>query len=141
MTPFGAHGGALIGASAAIILLLGLLHLFYTFFGNKLHPRQAALLIAMRQDAPRISAQTTMWRAWVGFNASHSLGAILFGLVYGYLALRPDLLWRAPFLLWLGLAVLLAYLALARAYWFRIPLRAILLATMLYGAGLLAGPA
>jgi hypothetical protein len=27
-----------------------------------------------------------MWKAWVGFNASHSYGAILFGLVYGYLA-------------------------------------------------------
>ena len=29
-----------------------------------------------------------MWRAWVGFNATHSLGLILFGALYGYLATR-----------------------------------------------------
>src|SRR5438046_6957052 len=28
-----------------------------------------------------------MWRAWVGFNASHSMGAMLFGLVFAFLAL------------------------------------------------------
>jgi hypothetical protein len=34
---------ALITASAAIILTLGLLHLLYAFRGPKLHPREAAL--------------------------------------------------------------------------------------------------
>jgi hypothetical protein len=34
---------ALITASAAIILTLGLLHLLYTFRGPKLHPREPAL--------------------------------------------------------------------------------------------------
>jgi hypothetical protein len=28
-----------------------------------------------------------MWKAWIGFNASHSFGLILFGTVYAYLAL------------------------------------------------------
>ena len=31
----------LIAASAAIMLLLGLIHLLYTFKGTKLHPRDA----------------------------------------------------------------------------------------------------
>ena len=34
-----------------------------------------------------ITRETTMWKAWVGSNASDSYGAILFGAVYGYLSL------------------------------------------------------
>jgi hypothetical protein len=33
-----------------------------------------------------------MWKAWIGFNASHAYGAIFFGLIYGYLALEHSLL-------------------------------------------------
>ena len=28
-------------------------------------------------------------KAWIGFNISHSLGALLFGVIYGYLAVFP----------------------------------------------------
>jgi len=70
---------ALITASAAIILTLGLLHLLYTFRGPKLQPREAALETQMTSVSPVITRQTTMWKAWVGFNGSHSYGAILFG--------------------------------------------------------------
>jgi hypothetical protein len=129
----------LIEASALLILLLGLAHLLFTFRGNKFHPREAALMAHMQQVAPVISRQTTMWKAWLGFNASHSLGAILFGLLYGYLALAEGaFLLRAPFLQWLGLAVLVSYLVLAKLYWFRTPFRGILLATVLYAGGMLA---
>ena len=38
----------------------------------------------------RHTKETTMWRCWVGFNASHSMGLILFGLAFGYLALAHD---------------------------------------------------
>ena len=79
-----------------------------------------------------------MWRAWVGFNASHSYGAILFGAVWAYLALaHPAFLFQSVFLLALGLVVLLGYVVLARVYWFSIPFRGILLATVLYGLGLI----
>jgi hypothetical protein len=71
----------LIAASAAIILLLGLLHLLYTFRGSKLHPRDPELAERMREISPVISRETTMWKAWIGFNASHAYGATLFGLV------------------------------------------------------------
>jgi hypothetical protein len=40
----------------------------------------------MSQIAPVITKEATMWRCWVGFNASHSMGLILFGLVFGFLA-------------------------------------------------------
>jgi hypothetical protein len=127
----------LIGASAAVILLLGLVHLLFTFRGPAFLPRDRALKARMEEAVPVISRETTMWKAWIGFNASHSAGAILFGLVYAYLALlHPAFLAASGFLLALGLITLCGYLALARRYWFRTPFRGILLALVLYVAAL-----
>jgi hypothetical protein len=129
----------LIAASAAIILLLGLIHLLYTFRGGKLHPRDADLETRMKEISPVISRETTMWKAWVGFNASHAYGAILFGLVYGYLALAHGaFLLQSTFLLLLGLALLAGYAVLGKLYWFSVPFRGIVVATTLYTAGLIA---
>lgn len=125
-------------ASAAIILVLGLVHLLYTFHGNRFHPRDAALEARMREVSPVLTRQTTMWKAWVGFNASHSYGAILFGLVYGHLALfHAGMLFASVFLLALGLVLLVAYAALGRLYWFSVPNRGIALAAVFYAAALI----
>src|SRR5216683_1538572 len=70
--------------SASITFTLGVVHLVYTFWGPKLTPRDPALQISMSQIAPVITKETTMWRCWVGFNASHSMGLILFGLVFSF---------------------------------------------------------
>jgi hypothetical protein len=127
----------LIGASAAIVLVLGLAHLLFTFHGPAFLPRDRELKTRMETGVPVISRETTMWKAWIGFNASHSFGAILFGCVYAYLALlHPAFLAASGFLLALGLVLLCGYLALARRYWFRTPLRGILLALVLYAAAL-----
>ena len=75
----------LIGACAAIILFLGGVHLAYTFFTHQFSPTEGPLETAMKQAAPRISSDMTMWKAWIGFHASHSMGLMLFGLIYGYL--------------------------------------------------------
>ncbi len=126
----------LLAASAAIVLALGSLHLLFTFSGPRFDPREPALKLQMQAVAPMITRETTMWRCWVGFNASHSLGAMLFGAVYGYLAWQQQaLLASSPFLLVLGALVLVAFVALARAYWFRIPLRGLSLSLVLYVAG------
>ena len=80
-----------------------------------------------------------MWRAGIGFNASHSFGTMLFGLVYGYLSvLHSGFLFTSWFLLGLGLLTLLAYLLLAKLYWFSVPFRGVALATLLYALGLTA---
>lgn len=120
-------------ASAAIILFLGTVHVLLTFAGVKLHPRDPLLRAAMEAVPLVLTRQTTLWRAWIGFNASHGQGAILFGLVFGYLALRaPTLLFGSIFLRALGLAALAGWLALARRYWFRAPVRGVALALLLY---------
>jgi hypothetical protein len=131
-------GPSLIAASAAIILLLGLIHLVYTFSGTKLHPREAALQARLKEVSPIITRETTMWKAWIGFNASHSYGAILFGLVYGYLALaHAAFLFQSAFLLSLGLLLLAGYAYLGKVYWFSVPFRGIALSTALYVAALI----
>ena len=131
---------SLVAASALITLALGLAHLAYTFHGPKLLPRDPALQARMAEVCPVITRQTTVWRCWIGFNASHSLGLVLFGAVYGQLALASEAaLFRSPFLLSLGLLGLLAYAALARRYFFSTPLRAVSVAIALYLGGAIAG--
>ena len=128
----------LIAASAGIVLLFGLIHLLYTFSGPKLLPRDSELQTRMKDVSPVITKQTTMWKAWIGFNASHSYGLILFGVIYGYLALaHSDFLFQSVFLIVLGLIVLFGYFLLARSYFFRTPLLGILLALILYGLALI----
>lgn len=123
-----------IFASAAIFLYLGCVHLAYTFFTHKFSPREAQLEIAMKQVAPRISSETTMWKASMGFHVSHSMGAILFGLVYGYLAVcRWEVLHRSYFLVVIGLLMLVGYVVVARIFWFTAPLIAASAAAILYG--------
>src|SRR4029453_3394521 len=112
----------LMVVSASIILTIGVLHLAYTFWGPKLTPRDPALQVRMSQVSPVLSRETTIWRCWVGFNASHSMGLILFSLIYGFLAIAESrLLFQSPFLLIVGLAMLGGFLVLAKVYWFSIP--------------------
>jgi hypothetical protein len=125
--------------SAGIMLTLGVAHLVYTFWGPKLTPRDPALQISMSQISPVITKETTMWRAWVGFNASHSMGAILFGLIYGFLAIaHSQLLFHSPFLLIVGLAMLGGFFVLGKVYWFSVPFTGISISLACYVASIAA---
>lgn len=129
----------LMVVSASIILALGVLHLAYTFWGPKLTPRDHALQVSMMQVSPVITRETTMWRAWVGFNASHSMGAILFGLIYCFLAItNSPLLFRSPFLVIVGVAMLGGLLALCKVFWFRVPFMAVGISFVCYLASIVA---
>ena len=115
----------LVAASGAIVAVFGALHALFTFRGPRLFPRDDALRARMHEVAPVITRETTMWKAWLGFNASHGLGLVLFGVLYAWLAL--------------GFAALCAWLLLAKLYFFSVPLRGVALATVLYALGVLAG--
>jgi hypothetical protein len=126
-----------IAASAAVIFLLGVVHLWYTFRGHNLHPRDPELISRMMTVSPVITSETTMWRAWIGFNATHSFGLILFGALFGYLAMRHSaFLFQSWFLLALGFALLLSYAAVAKVYFFTAPFRGVVLAMVLYSLGI-----
>ena len=93
----------------------------------------------MRGDRLRISNETTVWKAWIGFNASHSMAAILFGLVFGYLAaFQPVVLHDDWFLQVVGVSFLAGLAVLGKRYWFSIPFRGIAVAFVAFVAGVVA---
>ena len=121
---------ALIVIGAATLGVLGTIHLAYTFFTNKFDARDAKVTDLMKDTSPVLTRQTSMWNAWVGFNASHSLGAMLFGGIYIPLSLfHYDVIQQSVWFSSLPLLVGLSYLVLAKKYWFRIPFIGIALAT------------
>ncbi|HEX3280704.1 MAG TPA: hypothetical protein VHR36_05690 [Pyrinomonadaceae bacterium] len=125
--------------SAGIILALGVLHLAYTFWGTKFTPRDQGLQVSMMKVSPVITRETTMWRAWVGFNASHSMALVLFGLIYCFLAItNSQLLFRSPFLLIVGLAMLGGLLVLCKLFWFRVPFIGVGISLVCYLASIVA---
>jgi hypothetical protein len=127
----------LVSASSVIMILLGSIHLLYTFSGNRLAPRDPGVQAAMSATQMMLTSETTVWRAWVGFNASHSMCAMFFGLVFGFLAAaHPDLLFRSTYLQLLGLAVLAGFVVLAKLYWFSVPLVGVSIAFGCFLAGL-----
>lgn len=126
----------LMVASAAVIFSLGTLHLVYTFFGAKLRPRDPALQVRMAEVAPGITKSATMWSFWMGFNVSHSMAAILFGLIYGYLAIaQRELLFSSAYLLTVGALTLGGLFVVGKIYWFRAPLIGITISLLCYLAG------
>jgi hypothetical protein len=132
------EGGAarlLVILGASIFGVLGGLHLAYTFFSDKFLPRERAVIDAMKGTSPRLTRETTMWDCWIGFNASHSLGAILLAAVYLLLAWQHwAVLAQSRSLLALAVATGAAYLWLAHTYWFRVPLAGIAIATACFAA-------
>lgn len=118
----------LLAAAGAIYVLLGGLHGWFTWKDASepsiLVPRDPAMIAAMRGMPLRIHPQTDFWRAWLGFNFSHSLALVLTGggLLGGAFA-WPEA-FRASWGL-RGLAVVLAgiWLLLSLKYFFVRPVQ------------------
>ena len=110
-------GGAVFG-------VLGALHARYTLLDlrspRRLVPVDPSIAHAMANSPLRLSrGRTDMWRAWIGFNFSHSLGVLLFAAVAVWAGFRINTLPAAimPALILIGYL----YLVLALGYWFRVP--------------------
>jgi len=119
--------------SALIIFILGVVHLTYTFWMPKLTPRDADLKSKMETAAPVVSSETTMWKCWVGFNASHSFGLVFFGFIYGYLAIyKQEVLFGSIFLLLIGFLLLAGLAVISKLYWFNAPFGGVCISLMCY---------
>jgi hypothetical protein len=118
---------------AAIFLVLGSIHLLYTFFTNKFDARNKDVTRMMKDTSPVLTKETTMWKAWIGFNASHSAGAIFFGLVNIILVLGyfSFIQYSLPLHL-LNITNTVFYLWLGKKYWFKIPFTGILVSTICF---------
>lgn len=105
---------------SAIIAIMGLLHLRGTLFTDKLFPRNEQLKEDMGSATLRLTEKLTMWKSWIGFNATHSIGAAFVGIANFYLASAYfEILRSDQFLLLSTLAAVGFYVWVANKYWFK----------------------
>jgi hypothetical protein len=122
-------------AGAALMGLLGVLHLLYTLqdFGANpryFRPLDRTLLAAMRSTKTAIApGGRDYWSGVLGFNLSHSAGVLMFALLI-CLATSYAIDWLKPLVLLLGIG----YAAIAYRCWFNVPMFGALLATGLAAA-------
>jgi hypothetical protein len=135
--------GALLGIAGAIYGLLGALHALYTLLDIR-HPRRIVpddplVITAMQGSKIRLTrGESTVWEGWVGFNFSHSLGALMLAAACFIVAACFRIFAFSPWALFALAAVSSLYLLLAVQYWFRIPILGTAIATAcLSGAWLL----
>jgi hypothetical protein len=123
----------LIITGSSILLILGIFHLFFVFFTENFLPRNAATLHNMNTDSPVLTDETTVWKAWLGFNASHSSGIIFMALINLLIANQYfDLFLKSGWFLILDNMACLFYLYLAKKYWFTVPFRGVAIVTLCF---------
>src|SRR5687767_14028808 len=108
-------------AGALPFVVLGTIHALVTprltTDSKGLSPRDPALREAMAKDTLLLTRRTNMWLAWVGFNLSHSLGAVLFGAAV-LLVGRSDASFQTQANVFLPFAVVVSGLYLAIGLWY-----------------------
>lgn len=113
---------------STIIAGLASIHMYYTFFTDKFSSRNEKMIGDMQSSSPIISKELTMWQAWIGFNASHSAGGIFIGIINFYLADQYfTVLQTDNFFFLFNILTIGFYVWLAKKYWFKIPLIALVL--------------
>jgi hypothetical protein len=124
-------GGAVFG-------LLGALHAIYTLLDlrdpRRLVPVDPLVTQAMANTSLRLSqGATDMWRAWIGFNFSHSLGVLLVGVLAMSTGAQAR---RLPVGVIMSALTLIGcvYLVLCLLYWFRTPAVGVAIGTACFAA-------
>lgn len=111
----------LLGAVPYVVL--GLLHASLTPLtvdqSKALSPRDPAFRLAMAEQTVLLTRRTNIWRGWVAFNLSHSLGVFMFGAVVLLIGRSPaSFAGQAAVFVPLAVLVTTAYLALGVRYSF-----------------------
>ncbi len=131
---------ALYVAGTMPFILLGFAHGVYTWVERtrafRLSPRNPDVRRTMMETGLKIHPTANLWRAWLGFNFSHSLGAMVFGVFYLELALLDFNIIANNGLL-LGLPVVFSgcLVMLAWRYWFIHPLIGTAMGFVCFAAG------
>lgn len=123
----------LIIVGASIFGVLGIVHLLYTFFTNKFEAYDSSVTDAMKKTSLILTKETTVWDAWIGFNASHSFGAMLVAGIYIPLVIHYfEIIKQSVWFSILPVIIGLSYLVLAKKYWFKIPFVGVLISTVCF---------
>ena len=105
---------------SVIITVLGSIHLYYTFFTNKFSSRNEKVVEEMKTSFPTLTNEMNMWKAWISFNATHSVGAIFLGVINFYLAVNYfTVLQSDHFFFLFSIFTMGFYIWLAKKYWFK----------------------
>jgi hypothetical protein len=124
-------------AGALPYLVLGTAHAMATPLTPRqrrgLTPRDPQLAEAMTRTAVLLTRRTDMWRCWVGFNLSHSLGVLVLGAAVVLVGISPERFARdAAVFLPLATCAAAAYFLIGLRYWFRTPILGCLISLTLF---------
>jgi hypothetical protein len=114
-------------AGALPYLVLGTAHVIATplhpAHRRGLLPREPGLAEAMARSAVLLTRRTDVWRCWVGFNLSHSLGVLILGAAVLLVGLSPErYAYDATVFVPFAVCAAALYLLLGLRYWFRTPI-------------------
>lgn len=127
--------GALLAIAGTIYSVLGLLHAVYTLLDERnprrLAPDDPAVVAAMQGTTLRLSrGATTMWQAWISFNLTHSLAALMLGAACFIVAACFRRFAFPPAALFALAGVSLLVTLIGLRYWFAVPRIGSLVATL-----------
>lgn len=115
----------LLVLAAAPFLLMGLAHGMLTLRDlgrpRAFTPPDAELRAAMQRSSIRLDPRINLWRAWLGFNLTHSLGLVLFGGAFVYVAAAEPARFASTPVQAVAVGVAATYLAISRAFFFAKP--------------------
>ena len=118
---------------SVIIGFMGLTHMYGTLFSNKIQPRNKSLIDEMKTSTLLLTDKLSMWKSWIGFNATHSLGAAFIGIVNFYLAIKYFVfLMSDQLLLLITIAAVGFYVWVANKYWFKVAFVLLLFALLCF---------
>ncbi len=109
----GASVFAVLGAAHGLLTLRDLAH------PRAFTPTDESVRFAMQGAKLALNPRANLWKAWLGFNLSHSLGLLVFGA--GLLAVAVwhfDAFASSRVLQGVSLAVAATYLTLSLRFWF-----------------------
>jgi len=125
------------------LVYLGTMHLVFTLRDNKnprfLVPSDKEMIRHMQAEPLQLTAETNMWRAWIGFNISHSMAVLLVGAGYAYAALKYLEILHTDIILTLAAPCLAwVFVILSKCFWFSVPFWGALISATCFtiGAGL-----
>lgn len=114
----------LLFSAGVIYCGLGALHAALTVWsaGRAFSPVDQHLRAAVQSAPLRLHPDLRFWDAWLGFNWSHSLGLIVFGLTVILFAGQDHQIYRSDVAPTVGIAMIACvYVLLAVRYWFWVP--------------------
>ena len=115
---------ALMGTGHAVIAMIDV------FRPTQFTPIDDSVRDSMKSTGLRFArGRTSMWDAWLGFNISHGLGALIFGVVVVALGKYLTLIEPSKILLLAPVIFGFIYFYLSVRFWFYLPTIGISLAT------------